>query len=155
MNIFILDTDVKRCAQYHVDKHIVKMILETTQLLNNARIKYFPKADHVYRKTHENHPASIWASANKSNFDWLCKLGLELCKEYSYRYGKIHKCQAIIEEFYKSPMKPPYGELTNFAQCMPDIYKRKDAVEAYRNYYCGDKRNIAKWSKRNIPEWWK
>jgi hypothetical protein len=130
------------------------MILETTQLLNNVRIKYYPKISHIYRKTHDKHPCSIWAGLSNTNFDWLSQLGLALCKEYTYRYGKIHKCQEIIEYFSKSLMKPPQGKLTNFVQCMPDIYKNENVIEAYRDYYRNEKKYFAKWTKRSVPKWW-
>lgn len=149
-----MDTETVRCAQYHVDKHVVKMILETTQLLNNARIKHNPNASRIYRETHKNHPATIWTAQTRSNFNWLCNLGLALCEEYTYRYGKTHKCQEIITYFDKSDFYLPKGNLTPFAQCMPDIYRCDDAVQAYREYYRKEKADIAKWSKRSIPEWW-
>lgn len=156
MNIFILDTDVTKCAEYHVDKHTIKMILETTQLLNNALIKNNSNYIQVYRQTHKNHPASLWAGESKDNFDWLLNLGLALCNEYTYRYGKIHKCQSILEDFdlanYK--LKIPSIGLTPFVKCMPDQYKVEDTVQSYRNYYRGDKAYIAKWTKRDIPDWW-
>lgn len=155
MNIFILhDTDFDLCAQYHCDKHVVKMILETTQLLNNARFKHNPSLSPIYKPTHINHPCSIWASETRSNFNWLTNLGLALCKEYTLRYNKRHKCHDIIEFFSESDMYLPDGNLTPFAQCMPDQYKHKNAVEAYRNYYRGEKRDIAKWTTRSTPDWW-
>ena len=157
MNIFILDTDVVKCAQYHVDKHCVKMILESTQLLNNAMIAHDSSYDPVYRQTHKNHPASLWTATSQQNFDWLTSLALALCNEYTYRYGKEHKCQSIIESFINSNSRliMPQIVLTPFALCMPDQYKVSDAVQSYRNYYLGEKAYIAKWSKRQAPEWWK
>lgn len=155
MNIFVLhDTDFDLCAQYHNNRHVVKMILESTQLLNNARIKHNPTASHVYRETHKNHPATLWTAETDSNFKWLTNLGLALCKEYTYRYGKKHKCEDIISYFKESNLYIPKGKLTPFVQCMPDQYKNENAAEAYRNYYRGEKRDIAKWTGRPIPEWW-
>jgi len=156
MNIFILDNDIDTCARYHVDKHCVKMILETTQLLNNAMITGDSNYTPVYRQTHKNHPCSLWAYESINNFNWLVKLGLSLCEEYTYRYGKIHKCQSLLENFLQASDKlslPKIG-MTPFKLCMPDKYKVKDPVESYRNYYRGDKAYIAKWSKREQPEWW-
>lgn len=156
MNIFVLDTDVIKAAQYHLDKHCVKMILETTQLLNNALIKHDKGYEPVYNLTHKNHPASLWASESLENFEWLTNLGLALCDEYTYRYKKVHKCQPIIINFktglYKQSI-PSIG-LTPFVKCMPDEYKVDDPVESYRNYYRGAKAYIAKWTGRNPPEWW-
>jgi len=156
MNIFVLDTDVIRCAQAHVDKHCVKMILESTQLLNNALIASDDSYVPSYKQTHKNHPASLWASKSRDNFDWLNRLALALCSEYTYRYGKVHKCQSLITSFPISSaiVRIPELGLTPFALCMPDQYKVNDAVESYRNYYRGDKAYIAKWSKRSQPDWW-
>ena len=156
MNIFVLDTDVVKAAQYHVDKHCVKMILESTQLLNNALIKHATGYAPVYRETHRNHPASIWTAESRENFDWLTELALALCDEYTFRYGKVHKCQPIIQLLHTSKYReaiPSIG-MTPFAKCMPDHYKVDNAVESYRNYYRGDKAYIAKWTKRSEPEWW-
>jgi hypothetical protein len=156
MNVFILDLDVKRCAEYHVNKHVVKMILESTQLLNNALIANDQNYQPVYRQTHKNHPCSLWASRSRGNFDWLLDLSLALCQEYSFRYGKIHKCQSILENFSVSSSRAKIPEIgqTPFVKCMPDQYKVDDVVESYRNYYRGDKAYIAKWTKRHTPYWW-
>jgi hypothetical protein len=156
MNIFVLDNDVRLAAQYHIDKHCVKMVLETTQLLNNAMIIGSPAYEPVYKQTHKNHPCSIWASESLDNFEWLAELGLALCKEYTLRYSKIHKCQSIIKGFRmqaKDLVLPKIG-LTPYRLCMPDQYKVESPVESYRNYYRGDKAYIAKWTKRSQPDWW-
>jgi hypothetical protein len=157
MNIFILDTNVQRCAQYHNDRHVVKMILETTQLLNNAFIVADPYYVPVYPITHRNHPCSIWARTSQQNFEWLAELGLSLCEEYTYRYGKTHRCQSILQTLQqsKSRLLLPAIEQTPFAKCMPQQYKVEDAVQSYRNYYCGAKRHLAQWKKRPVPEWWR
>lgn len=156
MNIFVLDIDVYRCAEYHLDRHSVKMVLETTQLLNNAMIAGNENYTPVYKKTHYNHPASIWCRQSIANYNWLANLGLALCEEYTYRYGREHKCQRIIELFssQRNNISLPNIGLTDFALCMPDKYKVNDAVQSYRNYYRGEKAHIAKWTKRSEPDWW-
>lgn len=132
------------------------MILESTQLLNNALIKADENYSPIYNLTHKNHPCSLWTAASDANFEWLNDLALNLCEEYTYRYGKIHKCFPYIKSMRASPsrIKLPDIEQTPFAKCMPDQYKVEDAVESYRNYYRADKAYIAKWTKRPIPEWW-
>jgi len=109
----------------------------------------------VYRPTHKNHPASIWASENSGNFRWLLKLGLDLCEEYTFRYGKVHKCEAILRDFAKSKSidKIPKGELKQFTLCMPDQYHSPNAVDSYRMYYKMEKQHIAQWKNRSIPFW--
>ena len=155
MNIFILDLNHKLCAQYHCNKHCVKMITETTQLLNNVCIMHDKNFEPFYKLTHAKHPATIWAATNVSNFDWLNRLGLELCKEYTYRYHRVHKCQTYLESFLSFDIRKhlPSGDLTDFAKCMPDEYKVNDAVQSYRNYYIGAKQHIAQWKNREIPNW--
>jgi len=157
VNIFVLhDTDLDQCARWHMDVHCTKMILETTQLLNNALISNDASYIPFYKPTHQKHPSSIWTSASVANFDWLNKLGLALCREYTYRYGKTHKCQQYLEAFTKSEYRtqlPPLLQIP-FVKCMPDEYKVESAVESYRNYYRGAKQHLAKWTKREQPEWW-
>jgi hypothetical protein len=154
MNIFVLDDDIVKCAQYHLDKHCIKMILETTQLLNNALILNDPFYQPVYKQSHKNHPASLWAGASLGNFVWLNKLGLALCDEYTYRYGKTHKCEELLIGFQHNTAIFNKEEQTPFALCMPDQYKVESAVESYRNYYRGDKAYIAIWTGRDKPDWW-
>ena len=151
MNIFILDKDPKAAAEYHCDKHVIKMILETAQMLCTAHWETGSQAP--YRATHKNHPCTKWTRLNTSNYKWLCGLGLELCAEYTNRYGKIHKTQQHIDWLSKNIPNIPDGRLTEWPQAMPDTYKNKNVVEAYRQYYMGEKRNIVKW-KNNIPEWY-
>ena len=154
MNIFILDYDTKKCAQYHCDKHVVKMILETAQLLcgvHHMTPQVTPQVP--YKLSHKNHPCAIWARESLSNYLYLCDLGLELCKEYTYRYGKRHKSQQVIEWCMINKPQIPDIDFTTPPKAMPDEYKVIDVVESYRNYYMGAKKNFAVWKNRNIPEW--
>lgn len=175
MNIFFLDKNLKLCAIYHCNKHVVKMILEYTQLLYTAcwvlhQNDDQPKAwldqapmtqsgKHGYRMTHKNHPSAIWTRECLENYQWLCQLGLTVCEEYTYRYGKVHSCQVHLEWLKNNP--PPLvsngGETTEFRCAMPDQYKIPgDPIESYRRYYRGDKRSIAQWGpKRTVPDWFR
>ena len=161
MNIFFLDWDTKKCAEYHCDKHVVKMILETAQLLcgahhvtHQAPTKYRPSTDQVpYKLSHKNHPCSIWVRESLSNYLYLCDLGLELCKEYTYRYGKRHKSQDVIEWCLTNKLNICDKGFTEPPKAMPDEYKVTDVIESYRNYYNGAKKDFAKWKNRDIPEW--
>jgi hypothetical protein len=158
MNIFFLDYDVKKCAQYHVDKHVVKMILETAQLLCGvhhvtAHVTAHDTAHVPYKLSHKNHPCSIWTRKSLSNYLYLCELGLELCEEYTYRYGKRHKSQDVIEWcLINKPNIPDIG-FTEPAMAMPDEYKVKSVIESYRNYYMGAKSGFAVWKNRETPYW--
>lgn len=154
MNIFILDWDVKRCAQYHNDKHVVKMILETAQLLCGVHHMTEQVTDQVpYKLSHKNHPCSIWARTSIENYLWLCELGLELCKEYTHRYGKRHKSQMVIEWCIINKPNIPDSGFTQPPKAMPDQFKEKDVVKSYRNYYIGAKKDFSKWTKRDSPKW--
>jgi hypothetical protein len=150
MNIFYLNKEPKLCAQYHVDKHVVKMILETAQLLSTTH--WVLGGEGPYKQTHKNHPSAIWARSNKSNYTWLCELGMELCKEYTHRYGKTHKTQKHIEWLSTNIPNIPDGEFTQPTLAMPEQYKSDDHVQAYRLYYIKDKSHLHSWKKREIPE---
>ena len=146
MNIFALDNDPIKAAQMHNDKHVVKMILETAQMLSTV-------SGGPYRPTHKNHPCTVWARQTKGNYDWLVQLGFALCHEYGIRYNKQHKCQSVIERLQYPPESIPDGDRTPFAQAMPDDCKADDAITAYRTYYKQHKAHIAKWTNREAPQW--
>ena len=153
MNIFVLDKNPKQAAEWHVDKHIVKMPLETAQILCTVLNGHGVATP--YKSTHVNHPCTIWAGKSIDNFIWLCELGIELCNEYSYRYSKEHKCKAVIELCLTFANTIPNFEMTEFVQAMPEELKLKDPFEAYKNYYIKGKSHIATWKKRNKPIWYK
>lgn len=156
MNIFVLDQDPRVCAVYHNDKHVVKMILESAQLLCGVHHVTESYLHIPYKLSHKNHPCSIWARECIENYIWLCDLGMALCREYTHRYNKTHKSQAVIEWCYDNlPDLPELGDITPFALAMPDECKTDDPVESYRKYYMMHKQNIAKWKMRNIPNWYK
>lgn len=151
MNIFFLDFDVKKCAQYHVDKHVVKMILEETQIL--CGVHWLTGNEAPYRLTHKNHPCSIWARESLSNYLYLCEHSLELCREYTFRYGKRHKTQDVLEWCILN--KPNIRDIgfTTPPMAMPDQYKTDCVVESYRKYYINEKKTFANWKNRPVPEW--
>lgn len=151
MNIFVLDKNITKSAQYHVDKHIVKMPLETAQMLCTAHQLNSNNAP--YKATHINHPCNVWVRKTLDNYLWLVDFGLELCKEYTYRYGKVHKCQKVIKWCKQNLPNLSDNGLTRFAEAMPDEYKTKDPIDSYRNYYASDKQHLFSWKKREEP-WW-
>ena len=154
MNIFFLDENPTLSAQYHVDKHVVKMILETAQLLCGVHHVTAHDSTHVpYKLSHKNHPCSIWCRESLSNYLYLCELGLELSKEYTFRYGKRHKSQEVIEWCLINKPNIPDIEFTDPAKAMPDEFKVDSVVESYRNYYMGAKFSLAAWKNREKPFW--
>lgn len=150
MNIFVLDYCPIKAAQLQCNKHVIKIILESAQIMSTIAHKVGVSSR--YKPTHANHPCTVWAGKFKGNYEWLAIHALELCKEYTYRYGKVHKSQEVIEELLSVADKLPSG-YSSFVQCMPDEYKDIDAVSAYRKYYCS--KTFAKWTKREVPEWFK
>ncbi len=151
MNIFILDKEVEKCAEYHCDKHVIKMILESAQML--SAVVRLNGHDIGYKLTHKNHPCTIWARESLSNYNWLVRLTRLLNYEYRYRYDKDvnHKSYDLVKTL-PIPDLPDIG-LTPFAQAMPEQYKNKNAVKAYRDYYINEKSSFLTWTKRKKPKW--
>lgn len=151
MNIFYLDSNPRKCAEYHNNKHVVKMILETAQLLCGSH--WVTGGEAPYKLSHKNHPCSIWVREDLNNYLWLCELGLELCSEYTDRYGKRHKTEDIINWCRENTPKIPKVKFTHPPLAMPDEYKEKCHVQSYRNYYMGEKRDFSSWKYRDVPSW--
>jgi hypothetical protein len=145
MNIFYLSEDPNEAAKYMYNKHVVKMILESAQLLCTAHIiSDGEAADVPYKATHKNHPSAIWARESVSNYIWLYDHMIALGNEYTRRYGKKHltilKCSGAL---CKAPNNVTKVDLTPMPQCMPDQYKVPgNSVEAYWNYYEAEKVNV-------------
>lgn len=152
MNLFVLDTNPEMAATYHCDKHVVKMILEVAQMLCTSH-HVVGNSSAPYRKTHVNHPCSVWVRQSPENYQWALDLGLALCDEYTKRYGKVHKTQAVLEWCDLHRPEGLRGVQTPFVQVMPEIYKDPCAVTAYRNYYRGEKAKIARWKNGRTPDW--
>lgn len=160
MNIFVLDANKTTCAQYHCDKHIVKMPLEMAQMvsfLHYDKTIYDTTNQCVmgYSKTHDKHPCTLWLKASLSNLVYGCELGIELVAEYRFRY-KTNKHQRSLDIFEHTLKNLPEMKdlgLTNFALAMPEEYKIGDAVESYRSYYKGEKSEFLKYTNRNLPNW--
>jgi len=161
MNIFYLSESPQESALMHNDKHCVKMILESAQMLCTAHriLDGDDKCDgmFMYKEAHKNHPSTIWTRKNCYTYKWLFDLFEALCDEYTYRYGKIHATDLRLREVLrKLPNKIPMIEehLTEPPQCMPDEYKSLDTIEAYRNYYMGEKSHFCSWKNRPTPTWY-
>jgi hypothetical protein len=156
MNIFVLDENPQVAAQMHNDKHCIKQLLESAQLLCGVHHMSNPIStlQVPYKLSHKNHPCSIWVRDCIENYIWLCDLGLSLCEEYTYRYGKRHKSQDVIEWCITNiPNLRENGDVTPFALAMPDECKVNTAVDSYRLYYITHKKGFSTWKNRNKPEW--
>jgi hypothetical protein len=152
MNIFVLARDPTIAAQSLCDKHVPKMVLESAQLLCSV----FPPDAAPYRRTHYNHPCAKWVRASNANYFWLLMHALSLCYEFQFRYGHPHKSSSVIAWCQNNiGGLVPRGPSTPHVQAMPDKYKHRNAVTAYRRYYIGEKASFAKWEKgRPPPKWW-
>lgn len=152
LNIFFVDENPETAAQMLCDKHVVKMVLETAQLLCSVHYFHTSSYQPVYKLTHKNHPCSIWARTSVANYVWLCQHGLALCEEYTKRYGRIHKSEEVIRNCYSHIPSIPDDQFTKPPLAMPDSYKTNDPVESYRKYYLAEKMGFATW-KSEIPYW--
>lgn len=165
----------------HNDKHVIKMILEYCQLLStahrvldgtetivksktNRNVKRWVLPDEretlLYSATHMNHPSAIWVRQSVWNYEWLQNLLCELCDEYTFRYGKVHKCDQIglVTKLTIPPKNIPFGEFTEPTPAMPkELIVEGNSIASYRNYYISNKQHLASWSgkinSRNVPEW--
>ena len=179
MNIFYLNPNPRICAEMHLDKHVVKMIVEYAQLLstahrvldgekftdktaNNRSIQRWRLTDdmlekNLYKATHANHPSAVWVRQSVQNYMWLAELLEELCGEYTHRYGKVHKVERDgLMQMLKNnfPVMLSDSGFTEPTPAMPDTYKvTNDSIRSYQNYYIHDKSRFAKWKNRETPEW--
>ena len=170
------------CAQFHVDRHVTKMVLEYAQLLSTTH-RYLDGTQSVgtsktgrkqtryvlpdqresilYSATHLNHPSAVWVRKSRDNYAWLYQLLDCLCKEYTYRYGKIHKVEAsgLLEKLWFVPTGiSEHVKFTEPTPAMPDDIKvEHDSIASYRKYYIMNKQHLWSWkgkiNSREIPKW--
>ena len=157
MNIFYLDRDPKAAAEMHCDKHVLKMILESAQMLSSAH-RFFDGdgyADKVglYKMSHKNHPSTIWVRSSDEHYKWLYNLMLSQMEEYTYRYDKHHATERLIEPLRPLPFFIKRNGFVDPPMCMPDYCKSDDTVSSYQNYYIVEKSDFATWKRRAQPEW--
>ena len=157
MNIFYLDRAAHICAKYHCDKHVNKMLIETVQILTTALHLNGLSIPDSYKPTHKKHPCVLWTYRNRLHYNWLYELGMELGREFRVRYGHSHKSH---DKLFQLPTEVslfmPVRQWEDPPQAMPDKYKQLNTVHAYRDYYRGEKRHIAKWYRgKYTPSWWK
>ena len=179
MNIFYLDHDVRKCAEMHNDKHVVKMILEYAQLLSTAhrildgvvstgvsqsgrKKTVYVLADNrdtiLYSATHINHPSAVWVRQSAQNYMWLAELLEECCKEYTHRYDKVHKVerdglmQALKNQF---PTNIPDGPFTGPTPAMPEDVKvlREVYTDRYEIDSLASYRNYYIQNKTHLANW--
>lgn len=156
MNIFFLDADPVKAAQYHCDKHVIKMILESAQIIST--IHRLNGLDEGYKITHRHHPCTVWAGKFLENYQWLRQLISALNEEYRFRYYRWanHQSFNVVSNLSnKIDLPTNGGEISAPTLAMPvECVVRGDAVSSYRHYYKTHKADIAKWTRRQQPEWW-
>lgn len=182
INIFILDFDPVKAAQLQCNAHVVKMVVESAQMLSTAhrmldgkvtlspsksgknKVKAWLLGDYrnekLYRAVHINHPCTVWTRESKENYEWHYAHFAALCDEYTYRYNKVHKTDAELREILReAPKNIPSKGLTQFALAMktnPECMFPNDPVKSYRIFYqTKQDRFKMSWTKREVPEWFK
>ena len=157
MNIFFLDETPEKSAKFLCDKHVPKMLLESAQMLSTAVQKYTDRIEELYKPAYPNHPMTKWVGFNRDCFRWALENAMSISQEYCKRFKKLHKSSKIINNIYDNNYinDIPDGFFKEPPQCMPDEYKDKDYVVAYRKYYMGAKAYFAKWERGvPAPDWW-
>lgn len=179
MNIFAIDSDPIIAAKFYCDKHVISQIKEISQILStahrvldgnkciglspggNKQIQFTHPENKLYKATHINHPSGVWVRSGVEQYNWAKTHLNALCKEYTYRYGKIHKTEldGLVEFLCNNvPKNIKNNKFTLPTPAMPDYcIIPGDVVSSYRKYYILEKRNIATWSgkinSRPIPTW--
>ncbi|MSP28145.1 MAG: hypothetical protein EXR80_06930 [Methylococcales bacterium] len=175
MNIFYLNASPTLCAQQHVNKHVVKMIVEYAQLLSTTHrlldgmetvgvsaagrsVKRWQLPDErdelLYHATHGQHPSALWTRHSGENYQWLYQLFIAVLAEYTFRYEKVHATARLIKPLQLPPNHIVYQGFSEPTPAMPDDYKvAGDVVQSYRNYYRGSKSHFFAWQNRPVPDW--
>ncbi len=153
MQVFVLDKNPKKSAKMLCDKHVVKMILESAQILSTVHwLQNTSLKEKTYKPTHVKHPCVIWANDSKKNYVWLLKHLKALLKEYTYRYNKQHKTKRLLTYLKKVPTTLK-NKKRYFVLAMPEKYKQKDVILSYRDYYSQEKKHFIRYTKRKKPSW--
>jgi hypothetical protein len=154
MNIFYINEDPVVAARELADDHIRKMQIESAQMCCTAHWETGGEAP--YKRAHKNHPSTIWTRQSIQHYRWLIAHGLEICNEFTIRYGKYHKTQGVLEWCRDNEPNIPDSGFTSPPQCMPNEYKKSNTIEAYKNFYIKDKVGIKKldWKKLNNKPIW-
>jgi len=164
MNIFVLDENPVKSAQAMDCVRVPKMVTESAQMMASALRRHgaidsqmpLTKSGSPYKGGYHFHPCTIFAGDTRTNFKWLAHHAEALLDEYFHRFGKVHACHNPIYQMSSMSKMIPEGELTPFAQAMPDEYKDDDAVKAYRAYYHSKMYSAGGVHYRHTspPDWW-
>lgn len=165
MNIFYPSGDTHYCARWLGDKHVIKMPLETAQLLSTAHRLCGGRED-VYRVTHRNHPTALWVRERRGNYLWTWQLLNALLHEFKFRRGKEHASGRLLGRLRNIPPEIKPGQFRPPPLVMPERFHVEQPTEgfgagggptqgAYRNYYYHKWREgIVEYQMgRKMPRW--
>jgi hypothetical protein len=156
MNIFYLDQELDKIAEYHADRHVIKMPVESAQMCSTVARERCG-IDVGYKSVFINHPCTRWTAASRENWSWNLSLATWLCAEYTHRWGNIHATTDVIVELteHKNQILKhlPDVPFTEPPKVVSAEFKHLPTVDAYRQYYIVVKQRLHKWTNRPIPEW--
>ena len=161
MNRFLINYSPELCARDMCDKHVVKMPLEEAQMLcTTVRLhapEYAEEAG-LYRAVHQKHPCTIWAGQTRANYLYSLDMFREMCREYTYRYGKVHASWRLYDALVDAAQYVPDGNITPHPECFSEHTDLKSGrpwpIQSYRKFYMTkQKRFKMVWTKRDMPEW--
>ncbi len=182
MNIFALSENPSTAAKWHCDKHVVKMIVESAQMLSTAHrmldgtetrrpsstgktmSKYWElddnREDVLYKAVHIGHPCTVWTMQSHENYNWHYSLFNELCKEYTHRYNKVHASQTkLMDSLKKLPKNIKKSAMQPWPLAMgsnPECINYDDPITSYRAFYQTKQARFPMvWTKRKTPTWFK
>jgi len=136
MNIFYLSRDPEEAARVQHNKHVVKMILESAQMLSTCHREFGDDREILYKRTHVNHPSAVWVRQSSQHYHWLWRHMMALGEEYTRRYGKNHlTIKKLGRVLFSPPVDLQNNGFTDPPQYMPEEYQREDTVDAYQCYY--------------------
>lgn len=153
MNFFWLSHDPAESARFNVDSHVLKIVIESCQVLSTAH----PEKTAPYHHSHYNHPLCVWARSSLANYLHLVRFSRALFAEYSYRYNRRHKCENTLDWLSENAPAIPDLGLTRIPRCFKEfkgvIVETGDIAEDYREYYRRGKRHLFRWKGREVPGW--
>lgn len=161
MNIFATDRSPVASAQALPDKHLIKMILESAQILSTVAHGYGHDASPLYKPTHRHHPSVLWAGASPENCMWLLQHGIQMCMEYERRFGRQHKTKDLLHALYLLQDQAYHLTPTEFVFVGPAETPGENVHERYRNYLntkyktWTDAGKPPTWTNAKPPEWYK
>ena len=177
MNIFVLDNEPREAARQHCDKHVVKMIIESAQMLSTSHrvldgaltrkpsksgktmVQYWEMDNQydenlLYKAVHMKHPCTLWTMESSENYHWHWELFNALCDEYIHRYKRVHRTDELLRgRLLRPPENIPQGPMTPFRQAIFEDCKGPDPVKAYRKYYHAKTFKMV-WTNREVPAWY-